>query len=104
MKAATCSCHGTLNATTASEIAARIPPPIMSWSGRQRATIIGTPSAYTTPPSEKPAITTPAIEARVSPAACSISATNGNRPKITMPSTNTAPKQIFARGLANTDP
>jgi hypothetical protein len=55
-----------------------------------------------TPPTEKPAITQPAIEARGSPAASSSSATNGNRPKITMPSTNTAEKQTFARGIGDT--
>ena len=44
----------------------------------------------------------PAIEARASPPASSSSATNGNRPKITRPSANTAEKHTFARGLRNT--
>src|SRR3989440_9606381 len=35
------------------------------------------------------------MEARGSPAASRSSAMNGNNPKMTMPSTNTAPKQTF---------
>ena len=51
------------------------------------------------PPIAKPAMTRPAIEARVSPSLLSISAMYGNMPNMKIASTNTAPKQYFASGL-----